>query len=443
MFLDRKDAHDRIRKLGAQFGFEIDPDAQVGSLSVGWQQRVEILKALYRDAKILVLDEPTAVLTPAGDPRDLRGPPPARPGSWGRRSSSSATSCYEVLEIADRITVIRRGKVVGSPRPGGDGRGRPRRADGRPRGPAHGRPRREPPGRHRRSRSPGCTSTNDRGREVVHDVELRGAWPGRSSASPAWPATARTSWSRRSSGCGRVAAGTVTLDGRNVTGASPRRMHQLGVGFVPADRHRYGIVLSFPLTDNLVPQRLLPRRRTRAAWSATTRRSGRNAERLDRRVRRADAIGDRDRGDALGRQPAEGGRRRVSSTASCGCSCSTSRRVASTSAASSSSIARRSRSATPASPSLLVSAELDEVLELSDRIGVMYRGRIVTVLDARTHESRGGRPADGHRRARGSAAAGGGRLVSDRPVTPERCVPSTRRRRRCPTSHEGGRRSAG
>ena len=64
IFLDRAEARRRIRELGTRFGFEIDPDAKVGSLSVGWQQRVEILKALYRDARILVLDEPTAVLTP-------------------------------------------------------------------------------------------------------------------------------------------------------------------------------------------------------------------------------------------------------------------------------------------------------------------------------------------------------------------------------------------
>ncbi len=64
VFIDRREAHRRIVELGKRFGFDIDPEAPVGSLSVGWQQRVEILKALYREARILVLDEPTAVLTP-------------------------------------------------------------------------------------------------------------------------------------------------------------------------------------------------------------------------------------------------------------------------------------------------------------------------------------------------------------------------------------------
>src|SRR5438045_9127757 len=93
------------------FGFEIEPDARVSSLSVGWQQRVEILKALYRNADILVLDEPTAVLTPQ-ETKEIF--------TVLRRLTAEGTSIifishklYEVLEIADRITVIRRGRVVG------------------------------------------------------------------------------------------------------------------------------------------------------------------------------------------------------------------------------------------------------------------------------------------------------------------------------------------
>ncbi|HEY8632853.1 MAG TPA: ATP-binding cassette domain-containing protein, partial [Candidatus Limnocylindrales bacterium] len=111
VFLDRREARRRIVELGRRFGFEIDPDARVGSLSVGWQQRVEILKALYRDAKILVLDEPTAVLTPQETQEIfavLR-----RLALEGHSIVFISHKLYEVLEIADRITVIRRGKVVG------------------------------------------------------------------------------------------------------------------------------------------------------------------------------------------------------------------------------------------------------------------------------------------------------------------------------------------
>ena len=111
LFLDRREARRRILEFGKRFGFEIDPDAKVGSLSVGWQQRVEILKALYRNARILVLDEPTAVLTPQETEEIfavLR-----RLADEGHSIIFISHKLYEVLEIADRITVIRRGRVVG------------------------------------------------------------------------------------------------------------------------------------------------------------------------------------------------------------------------------------------------------------------------------------------------------------------------------------------
>src|SRR3954463_123207 len=111
VFLDRREAHRRIVELGRRFGFEIDPDVPVGSLSVGWQQRVEILKALYREARILVLDEPTAVLTPQETEEIFAVL--KRLAAEGHSIIFISHKLYEVLEIADRITVIRRGKVVG------------------------------------------------------------------------------------------------------------------------------------------------------------------------------------------------------------------------------------------------------------------------------------------------------------------------------------------
>src|ERR687897_593819 len=112
IFLDRNEADRRIVELGRRFGFEVDPDIKVGSLSVGWQQRVEILKALYRDAKILVLDEPTAVLTPQ-ETEEIFAVLRQLTSELGTSVIFISHKLYEVLEIADRITVIRRGKVVG------------------------------------------------------------------------------------------------------------------------------------------------------------------------------------------------------------------------------------------------------------------------------------------------------------------------------------------
>jgi len=115
IFLDRREARHQIIELGKRFGFEIDPDVKVETLSVGWQQRVEILKALYRQAQILVLDEPTAVLTPQETVEIfavLR-----RLAAEGQSIIFISHKLYEVLEIADRITVIRRGEVVGTRKP--------------------------------------------------------------------------------------------------------------------------------------------------------------------------------------------------------------------------------------------------------------------------------------------------------------------------------------
>src|SRR5215204_3374062 len=109
-FLDVDQANERVQEISKQFGLAVRPDARVESISVGMQQRVEILKALYRGAEILILDEPTAVLTPQEAQelfeiiRSLKG--------QGKSIIFISHKLNEVLEIADRITTLRRGKLV-------------------------------------------------------------------------------------------------------------------------------------------------------------------------------------------------------------------------------------------------------------------------------------------------------------------------------------------
>ena len=114
--LDRKKAHALVTELSDRYGFEVDPEALVEDIPVGVQQRVEIIKALANEASVLILDEPTAVLTPAEIDELI--------GDDARSSRRTGTSIVfithklkEVKAIADRITVIRRGKVVGSAEP--------------------------------------------------------------------------------------------------------------------------------------------------------------------------------------------------------------------------------------------------------------------------------------------------------------------------------------
>src|SRR4051812_21747895 len=248
IFLDRHEASRRIRELGRRFGFEIDPDAKVGSLSVGWQQRVEILKVLYRNAKILVLDEPTAVLTPQETEEIflvLR-----RLAEQGHSIVFISHKLYEGMEIADRITVIRRGKVVGERIPADtDEDGLAELMVGRevqltvPRGESH---------------PADVTLTvrdlvvkNDRGRVVVEGASFE-VRAGEILGIAGVAGNGQDELVEAITGLRRPTSGSILLGDRDVTTTGPRDLHEMGVAFVPADRHRFGVVLSWPITDNLV-----------------------------------------------------------------------------------------------------------------------------------------------------------------------------------------------
>src|SRR5438552_9798017 len=248
VFIDRRAARRRIVELGRRFGFEIDPDARVGSLSVGWQQRVEILKALYRNTRILVLDEPTAVLTPQETEeifavlRSL--------AAEGHSIVFISHKLYEVLEIADRITVIRRGRVVGERLPAETneedlaelmvGRGVELTTD---RGTSHPGP--------VVLRIDALRVKDDRGHEVVRGVSLE-IHGGEILGIAGVAGNGQDELVEALYGLRRPSGGSVSLRDMNVTGWSPRRMNEAGVGYVPADRQRFGLVLPFPIADNIV-----------------------------------------------------------------------------------------------------------------------------------------------------------------------------------------------
>ena len=304
VFLDRREAKRRIIELGKRFGFEIDPDVKVGDLSVGWQQRVEILKALYRNAKVLVLDEPTAVLTPQETEEIfavLR-----RLAEEGHSIVFISHKLYEVLAIADRITVIRRGRVVGSRIPAETdeedlaalmvGRDVQLVVD---RGESH-------PGDVRLSVA-GLKVRDDRGSEVVRgvDFEIRA---GEIFGIAGVAGNGQDELVEAIVGLRKPAEGTVRLDDRDVTNASTREMTNLGTGYVPADRHRFGLVLSFSVADNLVLTDYYRRPYARGMV--------RNDEAIEERgaravgeVRHPYALAGRAGRDPVRRQPAEDRRR--------------------------------------------------------------------------------------------------------------------------------------
>ena len=378
IFLDRRDAHDRIRKLGAQFGFEVDPDAKVGSLSVGWQQRVEILKALYRSASVLVLDEPTAVLTPQ-ETREIFAVLRQLTTELGTSIIFISHKLYEVLEIADRITVIRRGKVVGQRVPAETneedlaelmvGRDVNLTVD-------------------RGESTPGevvltadaLRVADDRGREVVHGVSFE-VRAGEIFGIAGVAGNGQDELVEAIMGLRRKLAGHVTLSGRDVTTASPRDLHGRGVGFVPADRHRYGLILSFPLTDNIVlnDYHRAPYARGLVRDDDAIRvRTKECVTEFDVRtpsisVDAGTLSGGNQQKVVVARELGRDPKLLVLDQPTRGLD------VGSIEFIHRETIERR----TAGSAVLLISAELDEILELSDRIGIMYRGEIVAVVDAR------------------------------------------------------------
>jgi general nucleoside transport system ATP-binding protein len=378
VFLDRKEAHRRIVELGRRFGFEIDPEAKVGSLSVGWQQRVEILKALYRNARILVLDEPTAVLTPQETEEIfavLR-----RLAAEGHSIVFISHKLYEVLEIADRITVIRRGRVVGERLPAETneddlaelmvGREVQLTVD---RGTSHpGEP---------VLRVAGLQAKDDRGDLAVRGVDLE-VRAGEIVGIAGVAGNGQDEFVEAIIGLRRPTAGTVTLAGTDVTGRSPRDINEAAVAYVPADRHRFGLITAFSLADNLVLTSYYRRPYARGMLrdgDAIQRDAVSAIERFDIRTPSATVTAgtlsggnqqkaivarefDRDLKLLVLDQPTRG--------LDVGSIEFIHRQV----------IAKRDAGTAV----LLVSAELDEVLEMSDRIGVMYAGQIVAIIDGRT-----------------------------------------------------------
>jgi ABC-type uncharacterized transport system ATPase subunit len=377
IFLDRNEARRRIIELGKRFGFEIDPDAKVETLSVGWQQRVEILKALYREARILVLDEPTAVLTPQETVEIfavLR-----RLAAEGHSIIFISHKLYEVLEIADRITVIRRGEVVGTRLPSETneddlaalmvGREVQLAVD---RGTSH-------------PAEPVLTVENltvksDRGQEEVRGVSFA-VRAGEILGIAGVAGNGQDELVEAITGLRRSNGGTISLAGQNITSWDVRERREHGLGYVPGDRQKYGLVLGFPISDNLVLTRYYHRPFTRGVQrqdAAIEQWAQEKIKEFDIRtpssgVPAGTLSGGNQQKVIVAREFSRDLQLLVLDQPTRGLD------VGSIEFIHKQAIHKRDAN----TGILLVSAELDEILELSDRIAVMYRGEIVALMDGR------------------------------------------------------------
>jgi len=260
--LDIDAARARVLELSQRYGLAVDPDAKIEAITVAQQQRVEILKALYRGARILILDEPTGVLTPQEATelfeivRSLT--------DQGESVIFISHKLNEVLEIANRISVLRRGRLVDTvPREGATeeslaramvGREVLLRVEKKPREP--GEPLLQVEDLH---------VFDDRGLEAVRGVSLK-VCAGEIVGVAGVDGNGQTELIDAIAGLRKPSTGRVTLVGKDVTRASTdHRLHE-GLGHIPEDRQRRGLVLDFSLAENMALHDFDERPYSRFGW---------------------------------------------------------------------------------------------------------------------------------------------------------------------------------
>ncbi len=375
-FLDRRAAAARIRELSERYGLEVDPDAYIKDLPVGVQQRVEILKLLYRKADILILDEPTAVLTPQEVEelfRILRAL-----ASQGNSIIFISHKLKEVMTIADRITVLRQGRVVGTTTPA-------ETSEAELAAMMVGRAVKltveKPPAQ------PGDVVLavedlhvrDERGEPAVRGVSFT-VRAGEILGIAGVQGNGQTELVEAITGLRTPERGRIRIKGVDTTWATPRHFFEQGAAHVPEDRQRDGLVLSYPVRDNLVLNtyykppfavgfrvrydtveqhawRLVQEFdiRTPSIYTPVSHLSGGNQQKVivAREFSRPIDL-------LVAAQPTRG------------------LDVGSIEYIHQRLIEKRNQGCAV----LLVSSELDEIMALSDRIAVMYEGRIMDILPA-------------------------------------------------------------
>lgn len=375
--IDFGEARKRVKELSDRFGFDIDPDAMIEDLPVGAQQRVEIIKALSRDAEILILDEPTAVLTPQ-ETDELIG--------IMRQLKEAGTSIVfithklrEVRAVADRITVIRRGKVVGEASPTSTEKDLASLMVGR----AVSLTTEKAPAK------PGDATFQVRdlvvldiaGKVAVDRVSFD-VHRGEILSIAGVQGNGQTELTEAILGLTKPLSGSIVLDGDELVGDTVKSRLHAGLGFVPEDRSTDGIISSFSIAENLVldvydtedfskglvmyPAKVLANAEARkdefdirltSVTDPISTLSGGNQQKV-----------------VVAREMSKDLRLFVASQPTRGVD------VGSIEFLHKRIVEERDKG----TPCIIVSTELDEVLNLADRIAVMYRGRVVGIVPGNT-----------------------------------------------------------
>ncbi|SEJ33627.1 ABC transporter ATP-binding protein [Demequina mangrovi] len=371
--LDLEAARAKVREISERFNFNVDPDAVIEDLPVGAQQRVEIIKALSRDASVLILDEPTAVLTPQetdellGIVRDLR--------DAGTAVVLITHKLREVKAVADTITVIRRGKVVGTAEPTASqeelaslmvGRAVTMRVD-------------------KDEAKPGETMLSVDGLTVVDEagiVQLDGVSfdvkAGEILAIAGVQGNGQTELTEALLGIVPSDAGSATLDGEVITGKAIKDILMSGLGFVPEDRTEDGIVAPMTIANNLILDIHDRKPYSRGGVlqpKVIAEEARKHVEQFDVRATSIEQTtgslsGGNQQKVVLARELSRPLKLLIASNPTRGLD------VGSIEFVHKRIVAERDGGAAV----IIVSAELDEVVALADRIAVMYHGRIVGIV---------------------------------------------------------------
>jgi ABC-type uncharacterized transport system ATPase subunit len=376
-FIDRRRARRRVVEVSQRYGLPVDPDALVENLTVGAQQRVEIIKALTRDVDLLILDEPTAVLTPQETEELLtvmRGLCDA-----GKSIVFITHKLKEVKAIADRITVVRRGATVGTASPGTPEDELAALMVGRAVNLEVAKGDTEP-GREV-LRISGLIVDDDRGVRAVDGIDLV-VRAGEVLGVAGVQGNGQTELVEAVMGLRAPRAGSVQLDNEDLIGMSTKQILRSGVGYVPEDRSLDGVVKEFSVAENLVldtydrpPYGNAFKLNPAAIASAARER----VEQFDIRTSSPDAAvstlsGGNQQKVVVARELSRPLRLFIASQPTRGVDVGSIEFIHS----------RVVRERDVGTAVLVVSSELDEVVGLADRIAVMYRGKILAVVSPET-----------------------------------------------------------
>ncbi len=371
--LDIESAKKQILQVSKEFGFEIDPDALIEDLPVGVQQRVEILRALIYEAKVLILDEPTAVLTPQETDELLEIMKKLKAN--GTAIIFITHKLREVKAVADRITIIRRGKVVGTAEPSASVEELASMMVGRP-----------------VDLSPelaahevgeivvaveGLSIRDASGRTVVSEINFA-VRSGEVLAVAGVQGNGQSELARAMLNLESSASGSIKLAGHEIVGLSVSESLQAGIAFIPESRELDGLISTFSIAENLILDRHTEApyaRLTQLSPKIVAQEAARSVSEFDIRLQSVqDPVSSLSGGNkqkvVLARELAREVKMVVASQPTRGLD------VGSIEFVHKSILAERDKGRAI----LLFSTELDEVMSLADRIAVMYRGKILAIV---------------------------------------------------------------